>query len=399
MHWTPLLVLPDGARVSTARLPIGSTTIAVDDKQVLDFQALEQTAGLVLAAVGTPYEHENPVPKYAVVELSLPDGSNLTAADGGTSQSPSDAWAAIYALWTLFHEQEHIPITFSSAFNAKTRVELEEYVLLSGLARRALDPFVPHLFLERSTFWQGSGQGPLWDVVSRSWLQSTRAFRAASFPSSPSFTRTPTVIAAHPLRPPKPSPGECVYKRYCAPVSRTLALHALDVGDDAHMDAFHRFMNDELVNKGWGEAGSEEKHRAYAQAVWEDPHVLPVMMSWDGELMGYVEFTWIREDHVATYIPGGPLDYDRGLHALIGEKKFRGGLFSQCWMRSINHYMYLADPRTQRTFAEPKSQNKAMIHACSHADMLQETSFYFPYKHSVLVIGHRERFFKSDRLT
>jgi len=394
VRWTPLIVLPDDAHITIARLPSGSTAIAIDDKRVLDYRSLEQTASLVLAAVGTPFERDNPVPKYPVLELSLPESTN------SPSLSLSDAWSVIYALWTILHEQEQIPITFSPNFKGDAESELVEYLLLSGLGRRAVDPSsVPFIFLQRTTFWQGAGQGPLWGIVERSWLQTPRAFRAASFPNAQSFTRTDTVIATHPTRAPKPLPGACVYKRYCAPVRKTLALHTIDVEDEVHMGTFHRWMNDDIVNKGWDEGGSVEKHRTYARTTWADPHVLPVMMSWDGELMGYVEFTWVREDHVATYIPEGPLDYDRGLHALVGEKKFRGGAFSPCWMRSINHYMYLADTRTQRTLAEPKSQNTAMIKACSNAGMLSQTSFYFPYKHSVLVMGHRERFFKADMLT
>ena len=37
-----------------------------------------------------------------------------------------------------------------------------------------------------------------------------------------------------------------------------------------------------------------EKHRAYLRALMADPGVLPVMMSWDGELMGYAELVYIK---------------------------------------------------------------------------------------------------------
>ena len=53
-------------------------------------------------------------------------------------------------------------------------------------------------------------------------------------------------------------------------------------------------MNDPRVNAGWGEAGDEEKHRRYVGSMWSEPSVLPLVMSWDGERMGYAELVWIK---------------------------------------------------------------------------------------------------------
>ena len=78
---------------------------------------------------------------------------------------------------------------------------------------------------------------------------------------------------------------------------------------------------------GWGEAGSMEKHRAYLAGLIADPAVLPLVMSWDGERMGYTEIVWIKENHVAPYVPTGAHDYDRGMHVLCGEDRFRGQVF------------------------------------------------------------------------
>lgn len=32
----------------------------------------------------------------------------------------------------------------------------------------------------------------------------------------------------------------------------------------------------------------------------------------------------LQENHVAPYVPDGAWDYDRGVHVLVGEEKFRG---------------------------------------------------------------------------
>ena len=61
-----------------------------------------------------------------------------------------------------------------------------------------------------------------------------------------------------------------------------------------HLAAFHRWHNSDHVNRGWGERGPLEKHREYVRTLMADPGVLPVMMSWDGELMGYAELVYVK---------------------------------------------------------------------------------------------------------
>ncbi|EJD04589.1 uncharacterized protein FOMMEDRAFT_28247 [Fomitiporia mediterranea MF3/22] len=381
-----VLDLPDGPRV-TVRGPDANESVSrifVDTQLVLAFRALPREAALVLSALGTPYEKNNPVPHYSVLELEIisEDKQNVNA----------DLWASIYALWTLLHAQEVIPITFKNASTSKNSIE---YLIQSGLARRALDPSVPELFLSRVTFWQGAGTGPAWNNP-HGWLRYSLDY--VPFPHTQSFTRSPTVITQHPLRPPKPPAGASVYSRFCKPIGKTLKFHMINLEDEGDMDAFHKWMNDPRVNAGWGEAGDEEKHRRYVKGVCEDPGVLPLVMSWDDEKMGYAELVWIKENHVATYVPGiGAQDYDRGLHVLVGENKYRGQEFSQAWFRSIIHYLFLADPRTTRIIGEPKRINGPIIKTSIDAGMHLETqSFYLPYKHSVMTMHLRERLFKED---
>ncbi|KAL5534935.1 hypothetical protein ACEPAF_3025 [Sanghuangporus sanghuang] len=388
-----VLDLPDGLSVSlrTRSQDYNGTqrsTISIgSNRAVLEVTVLPREAALVLSALGTPFEKNPTEPRFPVLELEfLPDSAS--GSDAGLQNA--DIWAGIYALWTLLHVQEVIPVMIKNS-----RPSVISYLLKSGLARCALNPNVPELFLLRSTFWQGAGQGPLWNN-SRGWLRYTADY--VPFPHTPSFTRSSLVIAQHPLRPPKPPPGQTIYARYVKPIGKMLTFHMIDVGSKEDMDAFHRWMNDPRVHAGWGEAGDEEKHRGYVRSMMDEPSVLPLVMSWDGERMGYAELVWIKENHVATYVPGiGAQDYDRGLHVLVGEDKYRGHEFSQAWFRSLTHYMFLADPRTWRIIGEPKRINGPIIRTSEDAGMHLETkSFYFPYKHSVMTMNLRERLFKED---
>lgn len=101
----------------------------------------------------------------------------------------------------------------------------------------------------------------------------------------------------------------------------------------------------------------------------------------------------LQENHVAPYVPGGAWDYDRGLHVLVGEDKFRGQAYcksfscetlshstpnmenvaAQAWFRSVTHYMFLSDPRTLRIVGEPKRNNPAIIKTSCDAGMHLET--------------------------
>jgi hypothetical protein len=390
-------ILPDGA-VMTAKADSVSPInfIHIDGLVVCEYHLLDQTAQLVVSAVGTQFENTaSHVPSFRVIEI-LPSSSSPQASTNDISVK--DMWATVYALFTLYHSQEVIPVVLSHTINNSE--ELRSYLLRSGLGRTAHAPTAPkeEIYLHRATFWQGAGtQG----YHTRGWLPPS-PFSVAPFPYIQSFTRTPTVIAAHPLRPPKPKPGETLFRRFCPSIGETLEFTYFDLGSGSdtseHLDSFHRWHNSERVNKGWGERGSLEKHRAYVTEVVNDPAVLPVIMSWNGEPMGYAEITYLKENHVGPYISDGPGDWDRGLHVLVGEDKFRGAERSTQWHRALIHYCFLTDPRTEKVMAEPKAANTSVLKVQLDSAMHIATIFDFPYKRSALVCVPRERFFRLDLL-
>lgn len=66
------------------------------------------------------------------------------------------------------------------------------------------------------------------------------------------------------------------------------------------------------VNVGWRERGPDEKHRAYLADRLADPHIMGFVVKWNGELAGYGEMAWVKEDPMGTYV-GGLGDYDQGM--------------------------------------------------------------------------------------
>ncbi|KAI0795395.1 acyl-CoA N-acyltransferase [Abortiporus biennis] len=399
--WKKVLILPDDATVDVL-FPnppeAQSIQIAINRKVVCAYRILARSARLVVSGVGTPHEDKSDhIPQFPVLEI-LP--ASAVDPSGNQSISIEDAWGVLNALHTIYHTQEVIPIVVSSSL--ANGEEITKYLLESGLARKkhvlkGVSPD-PELFLLRISFWQGAGTGGYHE---RGWLRGkTDLLARAPFPWIPSFTRTPLVIAAHPLRPSKPQPGELVYRKYLPMVHQFLEFHYMDIEEKdgptkgRHLAAFHKWQNNPIVNKGWGEAGPLEKHIQYVKELHAKPSVLPLIMSWDGELMGYTELTYIKEDHVAPHVPYGVGDYDRGLHILVGEEKFRGNARSQGWMSGIMHYLFLADPRTDRIIGEPKESNPAVLKLS--LDIGMNIEFDFPYKRSVITRLSRDRFFKYD---
>ncbi|KAG8221718.1 hypothetical protein J3R82DRAFT_2006 [Butyriboletus roseoflavus] len=351
-------LLPDRTRVNFASSP--SAEILVDNVPVCTYQSLDRTAALLLSAIGTPHEHTaTHVPSYPVLEIRPSSTRHITV---------QDAWAIVYALFVRYHERETIPVVLSPDIDNRAD-------------------------LCTAAFWQGAGTH---GYHPRGWLHplsSSTRHAASPFPLVQSFTRTPLVITAHPLRPPKPLPGELLYRRYCPKVEQTLEFTYFDIGQDGqvtpHLEAFHTWHNDDRVNKGWNEGGTLEQHRQYVHGVLNNPGVLPIMMSWDGELMGYLELVYVKvrcysigrvrihissqENHVATYIPGGAKEWDRGIHVLVGEERFRGWERAQAWLRSIHHYIFLADPRTENAMGEPKADSGAIVQLSLDSTMHIET--------------------------
>lgn len=330
-------VLPDFTKVTaTTVLEEGEVTrLSLDDKPVAHYSlAPDYTHALDLSSIGTAMQGATThVPKYRVLTLKPPAPSGRIAVE--------DLWGVIHALFVLYYEQEQIPTLISTFANA---VEIADYLVSSGLARTypVSPPVAPTkdynldavYYISRAAFWQGAGTTGFHSRPN--WLLHPRPV----LPEVYTFTRKDNVVAKHPVRPVKPAPGEVLYRRYCSHVGQMLELIHFDLdgvtdlpehktadGVSRHLAAFHKWHNDPRINSAWGEAGTVEKHREYIEGQYRDPHAIPAVWSWDGELMGYVEVNYTKEDHVAPYFPDDqpPGNWDRGLHVLVGESKFLGG--------------------------------------------------------------------------
>lgn len=194
----------------------------------------------------------------------------------------------------------------------------------------------------------------------------------------------------HPRRPAKPE-GR-VYARHIPWLGQTVSFRALTLDD---VPLFNRWMNDARVAAFWNEQGGIEKHRAYLAELIADPHMLPLIGSFDDKPFGYFEIYWAKENRIAPFYEAG--DHDRGWHVAVGEDAFRGRAYISAWLPSLMHYLFLDDPRTDRIVGEPAAAHTQQIRNLEVSGFAKMKNFDFPHKRATLVMLLRERFF-GDRL-
>lgn len=193
----------------------------------------------------------------------------------------------------------------------------------------------------------------------------------------------------HPLRAPV-AVGE-VYRRYLPEQDLTLSFRSVD--SEVDLETFHVWHNNPRVSAFWELAGSKDMHREYLQKVTTDAHMHPVFGCFDGEPFGYFEIYWAKEDRIAPYYDAD--DYDRGVHMLVGEERWRGPNRVAAWLPSLAHFMFLDDPRTRNVVAEPRADNAKMIGYMQQAGFCKPKEFDFPHKRAALMMLSREAFFEQ----
>ena len=63
----------------------------------------------------------------------------------------------------------------------------------------------------------------------------------------------------------------------------------------------------------------------------------------------------MKEDASGRQLCGSETaDWDRGVHVLVGEERFRGPGRVRVWLGALVHYCWLADGRTTRVVLEPR---------------------------------------------
>lgn len=314
------------------------------------------------------------------------------------------AWASVYALW-LHPDYRDDDLIAVSVDNAR----IGEYLQCTGLG--IVSPFSPTetqepgiiiYWLQCEAFWQGAGA-----PNSQHWLQARP--EVTSFPgfngtlgvfaNQMSFTRKGNVCTVHPVRPAKPKPGTVIYSRFIVELGQQLRILHIDAENPVHFEAYARWQNSDRVNASWQERGPDEHHRAYLAGQLADPHTMSCVFEWDGELSGYTELGYVKEDNAACFISSNCNivvgEHDQNSHIIQGEERFRGGKRYQAVATSIKHCCFLRDPRTKQVVAEPRYDLAHVQIQDKYLPQEKKKRFHLPHKTAMLFALQRERFFQE----
>lgn len=190
------------------------------------------------------------------------------------------------------------------------------------------------------------------------------SFRVASLAKSPCIYRGPTSSASTQSDVRFSRPGAGADSTITSVAGLNLKDPSSAVEDTAYMsdmELLHKWMNDPRVAFSWGEDGMIEHQQKFLETGLTSQHSFPVIGCFDGRPFGFFEIYWVKEDRLSAHLGGNVGDWDRGLHALVGEQEFRGPHRVRVWLSALVHYCWLADLRTQTVFMEPRVDNTKYV--------------------------------------
>ena len=240
------------------------------------------------------------------------------------------------------------------------------------------------IFTSQRSFWQLDPRCYLCDHSTIDGIRPCNTQSIAYYPPPPTqYILTDSV--RHPSRPKPPSGGETFYTRFIPSVGQFLSFHTAslpphaaavhglestfqhledeDWADSASrlssdIELLHKWMNEPRVAAFWGLPGPQFVQTEYLISVMKSKHSFPVIGCWDSKPFGYFEIYWAKEDRLGKYAGADITDWDRGIHALVGEQQFRGRHRVRIWLSALAHFCWLADCRTQNLFLEPRVDNE-----------------------------------------
>ncbi|WP_396957793.1 GNAT family N-acetyltransferase [Nitrosomonas sp.] len=291
-----------------------------------------------------------------------PQTSTLIAGEEADYHELLPVLESLFGRTTSLHS---ISLTLSSS--------LQSFLLQSGIAHMSS---TGHTVISRDIFWQLSD---LWLTSPNSVLYPQRLIMNDS-------------QRCHPVRPPKKT--GTLYRRFIPWLEKTLSFKTLNIEKD--LERFHRWMHHPRVNEFWQQADSQEELKEYLKKLNQDAHCQTLLGCFDDIPFAYFEVYWAKEDRIAPFYTAD--NYDRGWHLLVGEEDYRGRPWFSAWFPSLQHYLFLDDPRTQRIVSEPRHDNSRLIHHAQRLGFNILKTFDFPHKRAQLLMLSREDFFLNNRL-
>ncbi|BBZ34632.1 GNAT family N-acetyltransferase [Mycolicibacterium confluentis] len=141
------------------------------------------------------------------------------------------------------------------------------------------------------------------------------------------------------------------------------AIRVVDADADAAL--ISEWMNRPHLVEAWEYPWPEERWRAYLSAQLAGQYSRPLIGSFKGEPLAYVEVYRAAKDSIAPRYDADP--YDLGLHAAIADLRIVNRGFGPLLLPRVAKSLFELEPQCQRIMFDPDHRNSAARRLCEYA--------------------------------
>lgn len=146
-------------------------------------------------------------------------------------------------------------------------------------------------------------------------------------------------------------------------VAEPYALRLVDADGDAEMVS--EWMNRPHLVQAWEYDWPPERWRRYLRAQLDGEYSRPLIGSFRGEDLGYVELYRAAKDSIAPRYDADP--HDIGMHAAIADPRFVDRGFAPLLLPRIVASVFAIEPQCRRIMFDPDYRNKGARRVCEFA--------------------------------
>lgn len=146
-------------------------------------------------------------------------------------------------------------------------------------------------------------------------------------------------------------------------LAEPFALRAADADADAEMVS--EWMNRPHLVEAWEYPWPPERWRRHLQAQLDGEYSRPLIGSFKGTDVVYVELYRAAKDSIAPRYAADP--YDIGMHAAIADLKFVNRGFAPLLLPRVVASVFEVDPRCRRIMFDPDHRNSGARRVCEFA--------------------------------
>ena len=141
------------------------------------------------------------------------------------------------------------------------------------------------------------------------------------------------------------------------------AIRVVDADADAAL--ISEWMNRPHLVEAWEYPWPEQRWRAYLSAQLAGQYSRPLIGSFKGEPLAYVEVYRAARDSIAPRYDADP--YDLGLHAAIADLRIVNRGFGPLLLPRLAKSLFELEPQCQRIMFDPDHRNSAARRLCEYA--------------------------------